>query len=299
MRAHPTGTSSRRKASEAASLDCATAFQTIALDCIASIKAQHSSACAGNAEAVHQIRVAITRLRAAVAFFAPIVVDAEWLRLKKEIAWLNGPLGAARDNDVLVEYARRKRYRAWAEHISEPVDQRQTQNHRRLVRCLRSVRTQRLISGIAGWIRRGAWLARCKRNKEAETLQVYCARELNRWHGRVIRKGRHLKALGGSRRHRLRIRVKRFRYMLEALTETVAVWNRGELRQLHRPAKRLQRALGDLRDLKRFAGLASGSPQAENGKRSKVPPAGYRHRRDKLLGVAITSYRELRHAGGC
>ncbi|MEH2534335.1 CHAD domain-containing protein [Bradyrhizobium sp. AZCC 1588] len=298
MRGRPTSTSGLHNTS-AVSLDCATAFQTIALDCIASIKAQHSGACAGDAEAVHQIRVAITRLRAAVAFFAPIVVDAEWLRLKKEIAWLNGSLGAARDSDVVVEYARRKHYRGWAEHIIKQVDQRQTRDRRRLVRCLRTVRTRRLISAIADWIRQGAWLARCKQNKETEALQVYCARELNRWHKWLIRKGRNLKALGGSRRHRLRIRVKRFRYMLEALTETVALRSRGELHHLHRPAKRMQRALGDLRDLKRFAGLASRSPLAENGKRSKVPPPGYRHRREKLLGVAIASYRELKHARAC
>ena len=79
------------------------------------IRAHHGSARAADAEAVHQIQVAITRLRAAVAFFAPIVVDAEWLRLKKEIAWLNISLGAARDSDVSMEYARRKRYQAWAE----------------------------------------------------------------------------------------------------------------------------------------------------------------------------------------
>ena len=156
MRAHPVETSSRRKAAEAARLDCAAAFQKMALDCVAAIKAHHSSACAGDAEAVHQIRVAITRLRAAVAFFAPIVVDAEWLRLKKEIAWLNGPLGAARDSDVVVEYARRKRYRAWAQRkIGEQLDQRQMRDHRRLVRCLRSARTQRLIAAMAGWIRAG------------------------------------------------------------------------------------------------------------------------------------------------
>ena len=35
MRAHPTGTSSRRKAAEAAGLDCAAAFQKMALDCVA------------------------------------------------------------------------------------------------------------------------------------------------------------------------------------------------------------------------------------------------------------------------
>jgi CHAD domain-containing protein len=300
MRGRPTRTPSRDKAAEAEGLDCATAFQTMTLDCVADIKAHHSSACAGDAEAVHQIRVAITRLRAAVAFFTPIVVDAEWRRLKEEIAWLNGPLGAVRDSDVVVEYARRKRYGAWAQRmIGEHLDQRQTRDHRRLVRCLRSVRTQRLIAALAGWIRQGPWLARYKRRKHAEALQPYCARELNRWHERLVRKGRHLKTLGASRRHRLRIKAKRFRYMLEALTETVTLWGRGEFHHLHRPAKRLQRALGDMRDLERLAGLADGSPQADNGKRRNKHPPGYRHRREKLLGVAIAAHRDLKHAGVC
>ena len=300
MRGRPTRTSSRDKAAEAASLDCATAFQTMTLGCVADIKAHHSSACAGDAEAVHQIRVAVTRLRAAVAFFTPIVVDAEWRRLKEEIAWLNGPLGAARDSDVVVEYARRKRYSAWAQRvIGGRLDQRQTRDHRRLVRCLRSVRTQRLIAALAGWIRQGPWLARYKRRKHAEVLQPYCARELNRWHERLVRKGRHLKTLGASRRHRLRIKAKRFRYMLEALTETVALLGRGEFHHRHRLAKRMQRALGDMRDLERFAGLADGSPQADNGKRGKKHPPGYRHQREKLLGVAVAAHRDLKHAEVC
>jgi CHAD domain-containing protein len=297
MRGRPTRTSSRDKAAEAAGLDCATAFQTMTLGCVADIKAHHSSACAGDAEAVHQIRVAITRLRAAVAFFTPIVVDAEWRRLKEEIAWLNGPLGAARDSDVVVEYARRKRYGAWAQRmIGEQLDQRQTRDHRRLVRGLRSVRAQRLIAALAGWIRQGPWLARYKRRKHTEALRSYCVRELNRWHERLVRKGRHLKTLGASSCHRLRIKAKRFRYMLEALTETVTLWRRGEFLHLHRPAKRLQRALGDMRDLERFAGLAGGSPQADNGKRGKKHPPGYRHRREKLLGVAMAAHRDLKHA---
>jgi len=272
----------------------------MALGCVAAIKAHHSSACAGDAEAVHQIRVAITRLRAAVAFFTPIVVDAEWRRLKEEIAWLNGPLGDARDSDVAVAYARRKRYGEWAQRaIGEQLDQSQTRDHRRLVRCLRSVRTQRLIAALAGWIRQGPWLARYKRRKHAEALQPYCARELNRWHERLVRKGRSLETLGASRRHRLRIKAKRFRYMLEALTETVTLLGRGEFHHLHRPAKRMQRALGDMRDLERLAGLADGSPQADNGKRGKKHPPGYRQRREKLLGVAIAAHRDLKHAGVC
>jgi CHAD domain-containing protein len=298
MRNGQTTTSSRRKAPEAAGLDCTTAFQKMTLGCVADIMAHHRSACAGDAEAVHQIRVAITRLRAAVAFFAPIVVDAEWLRLKQQIAWLNGPLGAARDSDVVMEYARRKRYRAWAQGmIGERLDRRQMQDHRRLVRCLRSARTQRLIAALAGWIRQGPWVARYKRRNDAEALQPYCAGELDRWHERLVRKGRHLKTLSASRRHRLRIKAKRFRYMLEALRETIALLGRSEFQRLHRPAKRLQRALGDMRDLERFAGLAGGSPQAENGTRGKRRPPGYDHRREKLLGDATAAYRDLKHAG--
>jgi CHAD domain-containing protein len=296
MGTNPTRTSARRKAS-AAGLDCATAFQKIALDCLTPIKAHHGSACAGDAEAVHQIRVAMTRLRAAVAFFASIVVDDEWLRLKKEIAWLNTSLGAARDSAVVVEYARHKRYRLWAQPVSGKfLDQRQVRDHRELVRCLRSARFRRLIAAMADWIRQGSWLARWTRRKDKPPLDVYCRRELDRWRERLIRKGRRLKTLGASRRHRLRIKAKRFRYMLEALTETVAVWERGEFRHLHRPAKRLQRTLGDLRDLKRFAGRAA-PPVAGEGKRARKRPPGYRRRREKLLGAAVEAYHDLKLAG--
>ena len=125
-------TSGRRKAVAAVDLDCATAFQKISRNCVAGIATHHESACAGDAEAVHQIRVAITRLRAAVSFFAPIAADEEWLRLKREIAWLNVWLGAARDSDVMTEYSGRSRYRAWADlAIGTELGRRRAQDHRR------------------------------------------------------------------------------------------------------------------------------------------------------------------------
>ncbi len=281
-------------------LDCATAFQKIALDCVAKVGLRHSSACAGDAEAVHQIRVAITRLRAAVCFFAPITVDAEWRRLKKELAWLNGSLGAARDSDVVVEYAARKRYRAWAQRmIGRDIDAHQARDHRRMVRCLRSPRFHDLIEAMSAWVGGGRWLRRWERlaaRKSAMPLQAYCERELNRWRRRLIRNGRKLETLDASDRHRLRIRAKRFRYMLEALTDIVPVFDRGEFRHVHRPAKRLQRKLGDLRDLKRFArpGLS-----AEGDSPGEHRPPGYRRERQKLRSAAIAAYRSLKDAGKC
>jgi CHAD domain-containing protein len=293
MRVHRNGASGRRKGAEAAALDCAPAFQKIALNAVGAIKAQHAGACTGDVEAVHQIRVAITRLRAAVAFFAPVVADAEWLRLKQEIAWLNGPLGDARDSDVVVDYVRRKKYRAWAQAaIGEQIQQHQARDHRRLVRCLRSARTQRLITALARWARQGAWLKRYKSN-HVEALPPYCESELHRWHARLVRKGKRLEQLRAERRHRLRIQAKRFRYMIEALTETVPLWTRGKCRHLHRPAKQLQRALGDMRDLERLAGLA------DDGKSGSKRPPDYRHQRKKLFSDAVAAYRALKHATPC
>jgi CHAD domain-containing protein len=277
MAADPGKKPGRRKAAAARGLDCAATFQTIALDCVAAIKTHHGRACAGDAEAVHQIRVAITRLRAAVAFFAPVVVDTKWPRLKKEIAWLNGPLGKARDSDVVVDY------QPWAQRrLGEDLDRQQKQNHRRLVRSLRSGRTQRLLTGLNGWIERGPWLERYRGSGDKQALESYCARELGRWHKRLIRRGRRLKTLGESPRHRLRIKAKRFRYILEALKGTAVLRKRGGWQRLHRPAKRLQRTLGDLRDLERFSELAEGSPP------------GYRRRTEKLLDAAIAAHRDLK-----
>ena len=250
-----------RRVTLAVGLDSATAFQKIAQGCVAGIRTNHSSACAGNPKGLHQIRIAITRLRAAVSFFAPIAVDTDWLRLKKELAWLNASLGAARDSDVMLEYAHRKRYKAWAQRmIGDNLDRRRIRGQRQIVRCLRSVRLQRLIEGLSGWVRYGAWREQSDvavRRKTSEPLDAYCRCELNRWRREVIRKGRHLKTLDASRRHRLRIKAKRFRYMLEALAGIVAAGGRGKFRHVLRSARCLQRTLGDLRDLKHFANLGT------------------------------------------
>src|SRR6266702_2373093 len=78
---------------------CAMAFRLIASGCLDDVAACHTATCAGDATALHQMRVALTRLRSAIAFFSPIVKDAAWTQLRSEWKWLNGYLGATRDLD--------------------------------------------------------------------------------------------------------------------------------------------------------------------------------------------------------
>jgi CHAD domain-containing protein len=277
-------------------MDCATAFQKIARECAAKIKLHHSSACAGDAEAVHGIRVAITRLRAAVSFFAPMTVDAVWLRLKKEIAWLNASLGAARDSDVVIAYAQRKRYRAWVSPtVRQGLDRRRMRDHRRLTRCLCSDRFQCFMTALPHWIESGPWLERSERGarrQRTEPLQAYSKWKLKHWRQRLTSKGRRLATMAAARRHRLRIRGKRYRYMLEALGDILPSRVRGKIRQAEKPAKCLQGRLGDLRDLERFGHVVA-TLSAEPG--HGPPPVHFKQKTD-LLMEAAAACRHLKKA---
>ena len=264
--------------------DCAAAFQAMARDCLAQMQAACSGTIAGHAEALHQMRVAISRLRATIAFFAPMTSDAAWRKLKKELAWLYAILGDARDADVMSALRRRKRYREWAAQIGTHDDSEDREIHRRVVAAIRSKRFRRLLDALLGWVELGPWLTRRDNDgprMRAEPLRAYSQCKLERWRMRLIRKGHGLATMDGKLRHRLRIKVKRYRYVLEALGETCPPGTRSKLRHLHKPAKRLQRSLGDLRDLQRLRAGAS------------ERPPGYRKQKKELLAAARAALHDI------
>lgn len=271
----------------AVAMDCATAFQAIARDCLAHLQVERSKTIAGDAEALHQMRVAISRLRAAVVFFAPMTSDATWPKLKTELAWLYALLGAARDADVMAALARSRRYRKWAADIIAHDDSNQARLYRRVATGLRSKRLQRLMNALSRWVERGPWLTRrdgTALRRRTGAIRPYCQRKLEHWRARLIRKGHRLMAMGGKRRHRFRIKVKRYRYVLEAIGDICPPAARTKLRHLHKPAKGLQRALGDLRDLQRLRRI---------GIASRKPP-GYAKRKKQLLAAAHAVWRDLK-----
>ena len=120
------------------------------------------------------------------------------------------------------------------------------------------------------------------RRLRAEPLRAYCQRTFERWRTRLIRKGRRLATMGGKRRHSLRIKVKHYRYVLEALGDVCSPAVGPKLRYLLKPAKRLQRALGDLRDLQRLRHIGASSPP------------GYAKQKERLLAAARAAWRDLK-----
>ena len=255
-------------------LDCQTAFQSIAKRCVKLIEEHHEAAIAADPEAIHSMRIELTRLRAAVLFFSPMTDDDTWPGINKELRWLNSALGKARDHDVTANYVRRKRYRRWARSSRQALLRAQRKLDRRLSKKLASARYEHLMRTVDHWITDGPWLRLLTgRSVQFGHSDAYAQARLHAWRVAISRKGRHLRSLRRKQLHSLRIQCKRYRYIVAALSGLGLPLGRQDLK-FAEIAKRVHGALGDLRDLKRLRRVAQ-----------KRPP-GYRKSKRKFIQMA-------------
>jgi CHAD domain-containing protein len=174
--------------------DCQAAFQSIAKSCVNLIRDHRKAAIAADPEAIHSMRIELTRLRAAVLFFSPMTDDDAWPGINKELRWLNSALGKARDRDVTANYARRKRYRRWAKSSRRAMLRAQRKVDRRLNKKLASDRYVRLIATVNHWIADGPWL-QTSRSIRSEHVDAYAQARLQAWREAISREGRHVRIL--------------------------------------------------------------------------------------------------------
>jgi CHAD domain-containing protein len=256
-------------------LDCQTAFQRIAKECVRLIQGNRRAAIASDPDAIHAMRMELTRLRAAVLFFS-MVKDSAWPPIRNEIRWLNAALGKARDHDVTANYAQRKRYRRWAKDSHHPVLRERERAHRTLAAVLRSARYEGLMASLRHWIANGPWLQNGLAFR-SQHVDVYSQGRLRVWRKKILQKGRHLRTLRRKELHRLRIQCKRYRYILTSLRALGVAIGQQDL-AFAETTRMAHRTLGDLRDLKRFRKAVQGRPP------------GYRKNKRKLLQQAQKAF---------
>jgi CHAD domain-containing protein len=259
--------------------DCRTIFQRIAEGCVQVTRTNRDWAAAGDAEAIHVMRIEITRLRAAALFFMSATNDDAWQRIDRQLRWLNSTLGRARDRDVAVDYADRKRYRHWAGHSRRSLLRSQDKAHRRLTKELGSASYSRLTSELDHWISRGP-SAGNSQAKPPDWVDTYCDRRLREWRNEISRQGRNIRALRRKPLHQLRIKSKNYRYMVDSLLNLDIPISREDF-SFCETAKRVHQALGDLRDLRQLRKAV--------GRR----PPHYRKRKRKLRQRVENLFRRL------
>jgi CHAD domain-containing protein len=229
------------------------AFSLIALRCLECMVIHQDATARGELAALHQMRIAITCLRTAVSFFSPMVSGEQWGRIKQELRWLNGHLGAARDLDVIVGQLNAG---SGAQRLTRAMTDKWSTSHAHVSQVLRSTRYRRLIEDGADWIQRGQWRDDQQNLARMIPISAYASRRLKRWQSQISRKSSDLAAMDAEARHRLRIKTKRVRYA----TEWFGGFLPGSTPELHRATlkelRRAQRCLGELNDAERAKALA-------------------------------------------
>lgn len=206
----------------------------------------------GSPGAVHRMRVAVRRLRAALATFRPLL-DAERTEpVRAELRWLARALGEERDAEVLLERLTAAAAALPVElaigplssRLDDALRSRARDAHRRTLEALESKRWLALAEAVAALVEHPPWRADAD-GTAGELLLPLVRRELRRTRRRLERAGA---AAPGARRdellHQARKAAKRARYAVESLEPAAGA----PAARLARPLERVQAVLGEHRD---------------------------------------------------
>ncbi|WP_116090082.1 CHAD domain-containing protein [Sphingomonas crusticola] len=265
-----------------ANMSVAEVFQAVAGACLRHFRLNEAILeRTGGAEALHQARVALRRLRSALSLFKPLLADDRFEWMRTELRWLAATLGEARDIDVLlgraeagsVKLLRVARSRAYADVHA----------------ALSSQRARDLMIDLSEWIAIGRWRMEPAdpglRDRRADRFAAEMLQQLRR---RLKRRGRELLQLSDEERHEVRILAKKLRYASEFFVGLFS-GKKVERRSTRFLAalETLQQHLGDLNDLAHGPSVLArlGIDVGDEG----VPA----ERREKLLGKAAEAHAEL------
>ncbi|HLH92934.1 MAG TPA: CHAD domain-containing protein [Xanthobacteraceae bacterium] len=269
------------------------AFRAIALGCLHHLAANEAAVRGHDSEGVHQMRVGLRRLRAAIAVFSDLLDDDETARIKAELKWLTAELGPARDLDVYVtgNIKPLRRTLPGKRHIESLQGDLETSRKGAFARAAKAVvsaRYRALVLDTLAWIESGEWttsddeLIKAQRRRKA---LAFAREELARRLKKVSKRAKRLAELDARQRHKLRIGIKKLRYAGDFFAGLFSGRKaQKRLRRFLRGLKGLQDRLGALNDIavhERLAGRYVGT----------------RRRRQRAFAIGLVSGREQTRVG--
>ncbi len=197
-------------------------FQIIASSCLVQVQGNEAGVALGNdPESVHQMRIGLRRLRAALCLFNQVAPCPAPLRA--ELKWLATALGAARDWEVFADSTLAVVTSAGADkpelqQLQQAALAMAQKNRHKAAMAVRSARYASLLLSLGGWIQKSDWhrqLAQPKREMREMPLTTFATQALVLCHGKLKKRAKHLQDGAPSARHRVRIAAKNVRYATE------------------------------------------------------------------------------------
>lgn len=236
----------------------ASAFAKIGLSCLHHLAGNEAAVRKADAEGVHQMRVGLRRLRAAISVFKEIAQDERMGTIKGELRWLTEQLGPARDLDVMVEDAlhplrAEQSAKREIEMLKAEVEEKREAGFTQAKAAVESDRYRKLVLDTALWLIAGSWSRRegpLARSALQTPIDRFAPEVLHERSKKVAKKSRKAGELDAHGRHRLRIAVKKLRYSTGFFANLFADKKGKKARKKFEDLlKTLQDTLGKLNDI--------------------------------------------------
>ena len=195
-------------------------------------------------EGVHQMRIALRRLRSICALFRRHIPSPAFRAINSEARWLMRQLGPARDWDVFAQTTIASLVTAAPDvdlvGLREAVEQQRKSSYGALQTVLADARCSRFLLSLGHMVECRGW--RNEIDSEAlamlsQPVPALAERILDRLRRKALKRGAHFRQLNIHAQHNLRIDLKKLRYAAEAFLPLYAA---------HAPAKRYVRRLARL-----------------------------------------------------
>ncbi len=201
-------------------------------------------------EFLHQLRVGLRRLRAALRAFHAVLPRRESRAIVRRLRKLSPPLGAARDWDVFCEWLARHKALGAAPHARRVAARQRARKAVRSAEFAQALaRVETLSAGPSG----------------ARPLRELARKVLEKAYRRVLKSAKRMDWSDAARRHKLRIRVKRLRYSCEYFLPAYGPAGAPYVERL----RGLQELLGELNDVavarRLLASLPRTAPRLRQG----------------------------------
>jgi inorganic triphosphatase YgiF len=245
-------------------MTAAEAFQAVAMSCVHHFVGNRNAVIAGKAEGIHQMRVGLRRLRAALSIFKEMLRGPETEDIKKALKWLAEELSEARDMDVLTNEGIASIAKATAvpeavKALKADVIDKRDEGFEAAKQAVAGTRFRQVVLDTVLWINGGRWTksgVSLIGRRRGLSARRFAAQELGRRTRRVLKKLDKISELSPLKRHKLRIAVKKLRYAT-SFFGSLFVKEKKASKKFSAMLKGLQSSLGQLNDIRVHGKLAN------------------------------------------
>jgi triphosphatase len=230
-------------------------LQEIGRQCLGQVVGNEPAALADVPEAVHQMRVAVRRLRSALAAVKPMLLAEHYAWANAALKSLGTALDAPRNWDVFAEQLLQPVIEVLPEKkelglLSRAVERQRRAAYQDAKRAVRGPDCTATILRLLRWFEARAWRDQPP-SEEAAQLMVPIGKIapalIARRFRQATKRSKNFASLSPSERHRLRIALKKLRYEIDLLA---SLFDQAEVERYCEPLESLQDDLGYVNDVR-------------------------------------------------